>query len=155
MTTAEVSCVHLERDEPASLAVPRLRLAEAKRLSAAIQAEILPIQMTIVGEDRRTCVACGRVLARKGHHTATFRSRFGDVPTPMRRLLARPRQGRAKQRASLPLTSTPRRWAPEPAYVTTRYATLAPFGKVADLPPVSGGGECGHGAHQNHAGPNA
>jgi hypothetical protein len=46
--------------------------------------------------------------------------------------------------------------APELAYVTARYAALAPFGKVADLLsellPVQRGGECGHGAQQNHAG---
>ena len=46
--------------------------------------------------------------------------------------------------------------APELAYVTARYAALAPFGKVADLLsellPVSGSAERGHGAEQNHAG---
>ena len=52
-----------------------LRLSEAKRLTAAIQAEIVPAQVTIAGEHGCTCAACGRRLASKGHYSATFRSR--------------------------------------------------------------------------------
>jgi hypothetical protein len=91
--TTEVEVARLERDEHAGLADLGLRLAEAKRLTAAIQAEIVPAQVTIACEHRRTCVACGRVLASKGHYTATFRSLFGDVPIRVRRLLACPCQG--------------------------------------------------------------
>ena len=91
--TTEVEVARLERDEHAGLADLGLRLAEAKRLTAAIQAEIVPAQVTIASEHRRTCVACGRVLASKGHYTATFRSLFGDVPIRVRRLLACPCQG--------------------------------------------------------------
>jgi hypothetical protein len=78
--TTEVEVARLERDEQAGLADLGLGLAEAKRLTAAIQAEIVPAQVTIAGEDRCTCVARGRVLASKGHYKATFRSLFGDVP---------------------------------------------------------------------------
>jgi hypothetical protein len=88
--TTEVEVGHLERDEQAGLADLGLRLAEAKRLIAAIQAEMVPTQVTIAGEDRRSCVGCGRVLASKGDYTATFRSLFGDVPIRVRRLLACP-----------------------------------------------------------------
>src|ERR1700712_5981101 len=82
--TTEVEVARLERDEQAGLADLGLGLAEAKRLTAAIQAEIVPAQVTIASENRRTCVACGRVLASKGHYTATFRSLFGDVPIRVR-----------------------------------------------------------------------
>jgi hypothetical protein len=64
--TTEVEVARLERDEHAGLADLGLRLAEAKRLTAAIQAEIVPAQVTIASEHRRTCVACGRGLAGKG-----------------------------------------------------------------------------------------
>src|ERR1700761_1865060 len=90
--TTEVEVARLERDEQAGLADLGLRLAEAKQLTSALQAEIVPAQVTIADENRRTCVACGRVLASKGHYTATFRSLFGDVPIRVRRLLACPCQ---------------------------------------------------------------
>src|SRR4051812_7665841 len=57
-----------------------LRLDEAKQLTAALQAEMVSAQLAVVGERCRSCVACGRVLASKGHYPATFRSLFGDVP---------------------------------------------------------------------------
>ena len=110
--TTEVEVARLERDEQAGLADLGLRLAEAKRLTAAIQTEIVPAQVTIAVENSRTCVACGRVLASKGHYTVAFRSLFGDVSVRVRRPLACPCQGRAKQRAALPSTSRPRPWRP-------------------------------------------
>jgi hypothetical protein len=59
--TTEIEVAHVERDEQAGLADLGLRLAEAKRLTAAIQAEMVPTQVTIAGESRRTCVR--RLLA--------------------------------------------------------------------------------------------
>ena len=110
-----------------------LRLAEAKRLTAAIQAEIVPAQVTVAGEHRRTCVACGRVLASKGHYTATFRSLFGDVPIRVRRLITCPCQNGTEAKSIAAFTFEAATVAPELAYVTARYAALAPFGKVAEL----------------------
>jgi hypothetical protein len=137
-----VEVARLERDERAGLADLGLRLAEAKRLTAAIQAEIIPAQVTIAGENRRTCVACGRILASKGHYTATFRSLFGDVPIRVRRLLACPCQGTGEAKSIAAFDLDAATVAPELAYVTARYAALAPFGKVADLLsellPISG-----------------
>jgi hypothetical protein len=70
--TTEVEVARLERDEQAGLADLGLGLAEAKRLTAAIQAEIVPAQVTIASDNRRTCLACGRVLASTGHYTHPF-----------------------------------------------------------------------------------
>jgi len=97
-----------------------------------------------VGERRRSCVACGRVLASKGHYGARFRSLFGDVPVRVRRLLVCPCQdvieGGAKSFAALDLGGDA--VAPELAYVTARYAALVPFGKVvtllSELLPIGG-----------------
>src|SRR5271163_2263306 len=129
----EVEVARIERDEQAGLADLRLRLSEAKQLTSALQAEIVPAQVTIAGEHRCACAACGRRLASKGYYTATFRSLFGDVPMRIRRLLACPCQngGLAKSFAAFDLEAAT--VAPELAYVTARYAALAPFGKVADL----------------------
>jgi hypothetical protein len=129
----EVEVARFERDEHAGLTDLGLRLAEAKRLTAAIQAEIVPAQVTIAGENRRTCLACGRVLASKGHYTATFRSLFGDVPIRVRRLLTCPCQGTSEAKSCAAFDLEAATVAPELAYVTARYAALAPFDKVADL----------------------
>jgi len=72
--TTETEVARIERDEQASAAELGLQLAEAKQLTAALQAEIVPAQVAVLGERRRPCVACGRVLASKGHYGARFRS---------------------------------------------------------------------------------
>jgi hypothetical protein len=140
--TTETEVARIERDEAAGLAELGLRLAEAKRLTAALQAQIVPAQVAVAGECRRRCEACGRRLASKGHYRARFRSLFGDVPVRVRRLLVCSCQdvGEAKSGAALDLGKGA--VAPELAYVTARYAALAPFGKVAallsELLPISG-----------------
>jgi hypothetical protein len=146
-STTEVEVACLERDGQAGLANLGLRLAEAKQLTAALQAEMLPAQVTIAGEYRCTCTACGRRLASKRHYTATFRSLFGDVPVRIRRLLACPCQGAGETKNFAAFDLGAATLAPELAYVTARYAALAPFGKVADLLsellPISGARNAG------------
>jgi hypothetical protein len=63
--TTEVEVARIERDQQADLSDLGLRLAEAKQLTSALQAEIVPAQVTIAGEHRCTCAACGRRLAIK------------------------------------------------------------------------------------------
>jgi hypothetical protein len=127
--TTEVEVAHLERDAQVGLADLGLRLAEAKQFTSALQAQIVPGQMTIAGEHGCTCAACGRRLASKGHYSATFR----NVPIRIRRLLVCPCQngGVASSFAAFDIDAAT--VAPELAYVTARYAALAPFGKVVDL----------------------
>jgi len=145
--TTELEVARIERDGQTGLAGLGLRLAEAKQLTAAIQAEIVPAQVMIAGECRRTCAACRHVLASKGHYTATFRSLFGDVPIRVQRLLACPCQDMAKAKSFSAFDLQAATVAPELAYVTARYAALAPFGKVADLLsellPISGARNAG------------
>src|SRR5215207_5826934 len=144
MTETEVA--RIERDEQAGLAELGLQLAEAKQLAAALQAQIVPAQVAVVGERRRRCTTCGRPLASKGHDRATFRSLFGDVPVRVQRLLVCPCHGppAPKSFAALDLAAGP---APELAYVTAKFAVLAPFGKVAaflsELVPMSGAQNAG------------
>ncbi len=89
----ETELARIERDARASVAELGLTLAEAKRLTAALQAQLVPAQVAALGACRRACEACGRVLASKGHYGATFRSLFGDVPIRVGRHLACPCQG--------------------------------------------------------------
>ena len=146
--TTEVEVGRIERDEQAGVADLGLWLAEAKQITAALQAEVVPAQVAVVGERHRLCASCGCVLASKGYYPATFRSLFGDVPVRVRRLLVCPccqGSGDAKSFAVLDLEAAT--VAPELAYVTARYAALAPFAQVAallsELLPISGARNAG------------
>src|SRR4051794_21850794 len=118
-----------------------------KQLTAALQAQIVPAQVAMTGERRRGCVACGRGLASKGHYPAKFRSLFGDVSVRIRRLLVCPCQGPGEAKSFAALDLGKGAVAPELAYVTAKFAALAPFGKVAtllsELLPVSGAQNAG------------
>jgi hypothetical protein len=143
----ETEVARIERDEEAGLVDLGLRLEEVKRLTAALQAEIVTAQVTTVGERRRWCAACGQLLASKGHYRATFRSLFGQVPVQVRRLLVCPCHGPGEPKSFAALELGRGTVAPELAYVTARYAALAPFGKVAallsELLPIGGAASAG------------
>jgi hypothetical protein len=143
----ETEVARIERDEQAGLADLGLRLAETKRLTSALQAEIVPAQVAAVGEQRRCCLSCGRRLASKGYYPVTFRSLFGDVPVRVRRLLVCPCQEAVEVQSVGALDFGHDAVAPELAYVTARYAALVPFGKVAvllsELLPISGAQNAG------------
>ena len=145
MTETEVA--RIERDEQAGLADLGLRLAETKQLTAALQAQIVPAQVAAAGECRRCCSSCGHKLASKGHYPVTFRSLFGDVAVRVRRLLVCPCQGPVEVKSFGILDLGHDAVAPELAYITARYAALAPFGKVAillsELLPISGAQNAG------------
>src|SRR3954468_12512142 len=131
-TETELACI--ERHEDVGLAELGLRLDEAKRLTAALQAQVVPAQMAALGECPRACEACGRKLAAKGHYRARFRSLFGDVPVRVRRWFVCPCRGGAGEAKSVTaLDFGGDAVAPELAYVTARYAALAPFGQVARI----------------------
>jgi len=130
-TKTELACIG--RDEDVGLADLGLRLGEAKRLAAALQVEMIPAQMAALSERPRACEACGCRLAAKGHYRATFRSLFGDVPVRVRRLFGCPCRGEGGAKSVAVLDFGGDAVAPELAYVTARYAALAPFGKVAAL----------------------
>jgi hypothetical protein len=129
----ETELARVERDQQASVAELGLRLDEAKRLMAALQARLVPAQVAALGARRRACEACGRVLASKGHYGATFCSLFGDVPVRVRRRLACPCQGAAGVKSRTVLELGQDALAPELAYVTARYAAMAPFGRFFQL----------------------
>jgi hypothetical protein len=145
--TTETEVARIEREEQAGLADLGLRLDEAKRLTAALQARIVPAQVAMAGERRGGCAGCGRVLASKGYYGATFRSLFGAVPVRVRRWLACPCQDPRGPKSFAALDLGRDAVAPELAYVTARYAALAPFGQVAallsELLPVDGARNAG------------
>ncbi len=139
--TTEVEFARLERDEHAGLAVLGLRLADAKQLTAAVQAEMVAAQVTKVGERP---VRAWRVNVSRPARVITPRrcALFGDVPLRVRRLLTCPSQGSGAAKSSGVLKLDAATVVPELAYVTARYAALAASGKVAallpELLPISG-----------------
>lgn len=60
----ELACI--ERNEQISLAELGLQLDEAKRVTKALQAAIVPVQMAALSACPRACAACERRLATKG-----------------------------------------------------------------------------------------
>jgi len=111
--TTETEVARIERDEAASLTELGLPLAEAKQLTTALQAQIVPAQVMSLGEHRRACVACGSTLASKGHYRVRFRSLFGDVLLRVRRLLICPCQGASEVKSSGVLDFSRNTVAPE------------------------------------------
>ena len=128
--TTETEVARIERDEQANLAELGLRLAEAKQLTAALQAQIVPAQGTVLSECRRSCGACGSALASKGHYRVRFRSVFGDLPLRVRRWLVCLCQGGRGTTSAAILDFGGNAVAPELASITARYAALAPFGRL-------------------------
>jgi len=143
----ETKLARIERGGAGGLADLGLRLEEAKRLTAALQAAIVTAQVAAVGERRRRCAACGQLLAGKGHYRASFRSLFGAVPVRVRRLLVCPCHGPGEPKSFAALDFGGGTVAPELTYVTARYAALAPFGQVAallsELLPIGGAANAG------------
>ncbi|WP_175492707.1 ISKra4 family transposase [Methylocapsa palsarum] len=120
-----------------------LSLGEAKRLSAAIQTEIVRSQAAIMGERYRCCGQCGSDLSSNGYRQVTFRSLFGEAPLRVRRFQIWPCLEVVPQAPrSFSALALEGGVAPELAYVTAKFAALAPFGKVAEflaeLPPLDG-----------------
>lgn len=132
-TETEVEVARIERGDFAAPETLGLSLAEGKLLTAAIQFEMVRAQAATLGERFRCCAHCGSTLSSKGYRSVTFRSLFGDVPLRVRRFLSCQCREIADAPRSLSALTLEGGMAPELAYVTAKFAALAPFAKVADL----------------------
>ncbi|HEY8064985.1 MAG TPA: hypothetical protein VIF40_09670 [Methylosinus sp.] len=132
-TEAEVEVARIERGDFAAPETLGLSLAEGKRLTAAIQFEMVRAQAATMGERFRCCTHCGSTLSSKGYRPVTFRSLFGDVPLQVRRFVSCQCREIADEPRSLSALMLDGGMSPELAYVTAKFAALAPFAKVADL----------------------
>jgi hypothetical protein len=130
----EIEVGRIEGEAWADLETIGLSLDEGKRLTAAIQAEMVHAQASIMGERFRCCAHCGSTLSSKGYRQVAFRSLFGNVPLRVRRFDRCPcRDALPKEPRTFSALTLDGGMAPELAYVTAKFAALAPFGKVADL----------------------
>ena len=73
------------------------------------------------------------MLLSKGYYPATFHSVFGDVAVRIRRLCACGCRAGTQEPKSFAALLATGGIAPELAYVTAKFAALAPFARVADL----------------------
>ncbi len=110
-----------------------LSLAEGKAMLRGVQDFVASQQ---IGEDltrRRSCPKCGQRHHSKGLGTSTVHTVFGPVAVP------NPRWQRCSCQAELPKTFRPTatwlngRTSPELLYLETKWGSLIPFEKVADL----------------------
>jgi Transposase len=132
-TETDVEVARIERDEFTVPETLGLSLGEGKRLTAAIQTEMVRAQAATMGERFRWCAHCGSTLSSKGYRSVTFRSLFGDVPLRVRRFANCQCREIAEEPRSFSALTLEGGIAPELAYVTAKFAALAPFAKVADL----------------------
>lgn len=131
----------LEREDDPSLEDLGLSLAESKEILQEMQREIVQRQAESYAASRRVCPGCGKRRRKKGSYPVQFRSLFGNVKLNSPRLYhcdCRPRE----QKTFSPLTRLmPEHTAPELLYLETKWASLAPYAKVAgllkDVLPVS------------------
>jgi hypothetical protein len=138
----EIEVARIERAPHVRPETLGLSLEEGKRIAAAVQREMVRGQASVMGDQFRYCGHCRAALPSKGYRSITFRSLFGDVPLRLRRfvgcLCPAGREG-PKTFSALALEGGV---APELAYVTAKFAALAPFartaGLLAELLPVGG-----------------
>ena len=108
-------------------------LAESKGLLAELQREVVQRQADAHAEAHRGCPACGRRQRKKGTCPAVFRTLFGNVGLRSPRLYRCPcTPGGAKTFSPL-MTLLSEHAAPELLYLETKWASLVPYAKVADL----------------------
>jgi len=117
-TETEVEVARIERADFAAPETLGLSLAERKRLTAAIQLEMVRAQAATMGERFLCCAHCGSTLSSKGFRPVTFRSLFGDVPLRVRRFVSCQCREIADEPRSLSALSLEGGMSPELAYLT-------------------------------------
>src|SRR5215510_13627901 len=110
-----------------------LTVTEGKTLLANVQTCIVEQQTTAYLEHHRRCAECGRKHRSKGQGRSTVQTLFGPVTVP------NPRWQRCVCQGKSPQTFRPTaQWltshsSPELRYLETKWASLVPYAKVADL----------------------
>jgi hypothetical protein len=126
------SVMEMERAELA-METLGLSVAEGKRILQGVQDFVASQQALDDLKRRRNCPACGQQYHSKAADTHTVKTVFGAVTVP------NPRWRRCACQSEGPKTFRPTaawlqgRTSPELLYLETKWASLIPFAKVADL----------------------
>jgi hypothetical protein len=106
-------------------------LAEAKRLLATLQQQLVAQQATAFVAARSQCDHCGKALGIKGYHTHTFHTLFGTVTLTSPRLYhcrCQPRKMTTFRPLNALLTDS---IAPELLFMETKWASLVSYDLTA------------------------
>jgi hypothetical protein len=110
-----------------------MSLSEGKEMLSGVQDIVIAQQAREYLQQQRACPDCGRLYTSKDAGTMAVKPLFGSVP------VANPRWNCCSCQSAGPRTFRPmRRWlkertSPEMMYLETRWGSLLPFAKVADL----------------------
>ena len=110
-----------------------LSLADGKTILHGVQDFVASQQTAEDLQRRRNCLSCGQRYHSKGIGTHTMQTVFGPVPVP------NPRWERCSCQSTGPKTFRPSaawlqgRTSPELLYLESKWGSLIPFEKVADL----------------------
>jgi hypothetical protein len=129
----EIEVARIQRDPYARPETLGLTLEEGKRIAAAIQREVAQAQASVMGENFRYCGHCRSGLPSKGYRNVTFRSLYGDVPLRIRRFVGCQCPDGREGPKTLSALALEGGISPELAYVTAKFAALAPFARAADM----------------------
>jgi hypothetical protein len=150
----EVEVARIERDPHARPETLGLTLEEGKRIAAAVQREVAQAQASVMGENSRYCGHCQSMLPSKGYRNMTFRSLYGDVRLRLRRFVGCQCPDGCEGPKTLSALALEGGISPELAYVTAKFAALAPFaraaGMLAELLPVGGAINAGTVRNRTH-----
>lgn len=128
--TIEIALLDKETDQLSDLG---LTLAESKDILREIQQQIVQRQTESYAETRRPCPACGKPRRKKGSYRVLFRTLFGNVELRSPRFYHCECREHNQKTFSLLTELMPEHTAPELLYLETKWASLAPYAKVADL----------------------
>jgi hypothetical protein len=105
-----------------------LTLAEAKALLQATQQALLEQQATTFLRAHAACPCCSKQLGRKGQHSITYRTLFGNAKLVSPRLRACRCQPHTQASFSPLTTLFTERTAPELQFMETKWAALVSYG---------------------------
>lgn len=110
-----------------------LTLSESKRLLAAIQKILVEQQVDEYLEARRKCPTCGEARGRKGSHTVSLQTLFGNVKIDSPRWNHCPCQPQETKTFSPVAELLSERVSPERLYLETKWGSLISFELTACL----------------------
>jgi hypothetical protein len=138
--TSGISIAVIERDDD-TLTIDDLglRIAESKRLLAALQLAVVQTQALDWCRRQRACPCCGSARQIKDHRSIMVRTPFGKIAVPstrFRRCTCKPTAGIAA-----PIVAAlPERVTPDLLELEARWASLASYGitaeRLADVLPI-------------------
>jgi hypothetical protein len=82
-SATEIEVARIEMEAWAVPATLSLSLSEGKRLTVAIQTEMVRAQASIMGERFRCCAHCGSALSSKGRRYPAFHTENDNHASPL------------------------------------------------------------------------